>query len=421
VTVFLLIVTVVVGFYMAWNIGANDVANSVGTSVGSGVLTLKGAVLLAAVFEFSGAFFAGGTVARTMGGEIVPESAFADPNVFALGMMSVLLAAAIWINIVTWLGKPVSTTNAIVGALVGFGLIQGLASQMAWGKLGQTGASWIISPILGGLFAFVLAAGLGAWLVTNHSPERHAGYLARTPWAIGLSIGGIAAIVSYAVLGDFLPRLATDEPAWLEIVLSVLIGLAAGITAGVILHRRIARKPPEAAEYLDSISYWFGRVQIATAAYMCFAHGSNDVANAVGPLAGAVNVLTGGEHNPAGAVTIPTWVLLLGGAGIVVGLATYGYKIIETIATKITQINPLSGFCAQFSTATVVLVCSQLGLPVSTTCVLIGAITGIGFARGQGRVDWAQIGKIVLSWIVTIPLSAALGAGLFLLVKLLLL
>ena len=407
---FLLILALVVGFYMAWNIGANDVANAVGTSVGSGALSLRQAVLLAAVFEFGGAFFAGDQVAQTMTGGIVPESIFAgDVRVYGLGMVATLLAAAVCLNIATFLSKPISTTHAIIGALIGFALVRGHAADVEWSNLGHIGLSWIVSPLAGGLLGWAMFLLMHRFLIGPHNEARHHRFVHRTRVTIAVGLGAVVTILAMAVIAGELGRLNIVIPTWVEWLFAFWIGFALAVLTYILMGAYLHAKPLHWQDYHQALEIWFGRLQVVAAAYMCFAHGANDVANAVGPLAGAFQAL-GGSACVAVVVQIPSWILALGGGGIVVGLATYGFKVIRAVGHQITEITPTRGFAAQFATATTVLACSRMGLPISTTFVLVGAVMGIGLARGKGAIDLKLIGKIVASWIITLPVAAVLSA-----------
>jgi len=400
----LIIITVVGGLYMAWNIGANDVANAFGASVGSGALTLRRAILLAAVFEFLGAFLVGAPVAQTISGGIVPLTAFAfNPKVLALGMLAALLGAAVWLNVATCLGQPVSTTHAIIGAVIGFAAVAVGPQFVQWLKLGKIAASWVISPLAGGVLAYAIYRwGVRRYVLQN----RHPVFMAIS--LMPMAMGGLVAIIAFSIVYKGLPGLRLDLP----LHAAAAVALALGLTVGLIL-RRVTRRRRRRHHIRRRLRYqfverWFGYMQVCTACYMSFAHGANDVANAIGPFSTVIQVLTGGGTLPE-KVEIPPWVLAFGGVGIVLGLATYGYKVIEAIGKKITEITPTRGFSADFATATTVLVFSKLGMPISTTFVIVGAVMGVGLARGFAAIDLRVIRRIFTSWVVTIPASAVLG------------
>jgi len=401
-----LAVAAVAGLYMAWNIGANDVANAMGTSVGSGALTLRRAIIVAAIFEFGGAMLVGGTVTQTIRQGIVEVSAFGDdPMVIAIGMTCCLLAAALWLNIATYSGWPVSTTHSIVGAVVGFGLIAGGLDAVNWSVMVKIVASWVISPVLGGFLGYVGFVFIKRRILNADRP-----LLALRGWG-PIMIFPIFAILTLSVLFKGLKPLKLDLALGPALGIAVLVGLLASMLS-VPLLRRFARL---ASEDKREHSYRAERVflvlQVFTACFVAFAHGSNDVANAVGPMA-AVFGATSGELGAN--VPVPYRVLLIGAAGIVVGLATYGYKIMATIGKKITELTPSRGFAAEFGAATTIVLASKLGLPVSTTHTLVGAVIGVGFARGIGAINTKVVGGIIASWLITVPFTAILASGLFL-------
>ena len=392
----------VAGLYMAWTIGANDVANAMGTSVGSKALTLTSAVIVAAIFEFSGAFFAGGRVAGTIKGDVVNLSSFAaDNHVVAVGMLSAMIAAAVWLHVATWRGWPVSTTHAIVGAVAGFGLIAGGFGTVRWFVIGKIVVSWVISPVIGGLMAWFLFSIMRRAVFRSESPASRARVV--TP----VFIGSVGFVLTLSMIYKGLQNLNLDLPFLTALIYAILVGVVAyGLSALILSFRPVTRETRE----LESIAVerQFRYLQIITACYVAFAHGSNDAANAVGPMAA---VLTSHQTIAVSdVVEIPVWVMALGGFGIVLGLATYGYRVIYTIGSKITEVTPSRGFVMEFATATTVLIGSKLGLPVSTTHILIGAVIGVGMARGMAALNMSMVKQIVSSWVITVPVAAILAA-----------
>jgi PiT family inorganic phosphate transporter len=356
--------------YMAWNIGANDVANAMGTSVGSHAITLKQAVLLAAVFEFAGAFLVGGHVTDTVRKGIVSPAVFqGQPELFVLGMLAAILAAGVWLHLATFLRLPVSTTHSIIGAIVGFGLLVGGMSAVHWGKLGSVVLSWIVSPLCGGLMGWLTFTYIKRSILTRWNPIR----AART--IVPVLIFPVAVILVLSILYKGLKNLNLDVSLNTAIMISLGIGVAAFLVMKIILV-------------------------------------PNDVANAIGPFAAIVSVFRSGDL--AMKVPVPVWILALGGVGIVVGLATWGYRVIETVGKKITHITPSRGFSAQFATATTVLVCSKMGLPISTSHTLVGSVIGVGLARGIAALNLSVILSIVNSWIITIPATAIVTVVIYL-------
>ena len=406
----LIILALVFGFYMAWTIGANDVANAFGTVVGSGAVTFVRAVLIAAIFEFCGAYFAGSHVADTIKSGIVTPAVFGgDALLFARGMLAALLAAAIWLHVATCWGQPVSTTHAIIGAVIGFGLCARGPAAIQWAKMLRIAASWFVSPVVGGILAFLIYLAIRRFVLNSASPVRRARTVA--PLA--------AALIIMLMLSAALPALTRGRSSeWVAVALrwKPLGLLFVGAAMFMYMRRRLSSLPaddhPDAQ--LATVEKWFSRVQILTACNMAFAHGANDVANAIGPIAGILSASRGAF---ASQTQVPPWLLAFGGFGIVMGLATYGYRVIESIGKKITEITPSRGLSAEMGTATTVLVCSLLGLPISTTFVLVGAVMGVGFARGFGAIDLRVIRKIFASWLVTIPVSASLAAVIYLLMS----
>lgn len=393
------------GMYMAWTIGANDVANAMGTSVGSKALTLGMAILVAAVFEFSGAFFAGSHVADTIKQNVVNLGAFArKPHAIAIGMLSALVAAAAWLHIATWRGWPVSTTHSIVGAVAGFGLFVGGIGAVRWSVIGQIVASWLISPLLGGLMAWVLFSIVRRLVFKARHPVLRARIV--TP----VIVASVAFVLTLSMTYKGLKNLSLSLPIGQALGCSLLVGLVAYLV-GVVLFRRWEMPLGSFETEVRVVERQFRYLQIVTACYVAFAHGSNDAANAVGPMAA---VLNSAQNLPLAAkVEIPAWVMALGGFGIVLGLATYGYKVIYTIGSKITELTPSRGFAMEFATASIVLLGSKLGLPVSTTHILIGAVIGVGVARGMAALNTRVIIQIVWSWIITVPVAALLSAGIY--------
>lgn len=398
--IIILLIATAAGLYMAWNIGANDVANAMGTSVGSGALSLKQAVLIAAVFELAGAVLVGSHVTETVRKGMVDTVIFQpNPKLIIWGMTSALLAAAIWLQVATVLGLPVSTTHSIVGAVVGFGLIGAGVGAIKWGKVGLVVASWVFSPVMGGAIAFGLFLFIRRRIIEApdpiHSVTRYA------PWFV--FVVAFTLVLSFIYKG--LKNLHLDFPLPQAMGIAAAVGLICAFVGHRFWHGRLALAGPNGDPTL-SVEGVFRTLQIVTAGYVAFAHGSNDTANAVGPLAAILGVL---RHEPLGArVEVPTWILVLGGMGIVLGLATYGYKVIETIGKKITHLTPASGFAAQFAAATTILVGSKLGLPLSTTHTIVGGVIGVGLARGIAALNLRIIRNIVNSWIITLPFTAGL-------------
>ena len=391
------------GLFMAWGIGANDVANAMGTSVGSGALTLKQAIVIAAIFEFLGAFLAGGEVTSTIRKGIIDPAVFeAIPDKFVLGMLSALLAAATWLLIASHRGWPVSTTHSIVGAIVGFSAVVVSVDAVNWSKVGEISASWVVSPLLAGSIAWLLYKSVDALVLTADDARASAArWVPLYMWMVGFMISMVTFLKGLKHVG-FDVDLGTGSPFIDAAILAASIGLLVAIAGGVFVRRQLASNDNLGIEGI------FGILMIFTACGMAFAHGSNDVANAIGPVAAVVQTVQDGG-NIAAKSGMPWWVLLIGGLGIVVGLATYGWRVISTIGSKITELTPSRGFAAELGAAGTVVIASGTGLPISTTHTLVGAVLGVGLARGTGTVDFQTIKQIVSSWLVTLPVAAVLA------------
>ncbi|UCG39020.1 MAG: inorganic phosphate transporter [bacterium] len=397
--------------YMAWNIGANDVANAMGTSVGSHAVSLKQAVLLAAVFEFAGAFLVGGHVTETVRKGIVSPAVFqGQADIFVLGMLAALIAAGLWLNMATFLGLPVSTTHSIIGAVVGFGLLVGGASAVHWGKLGSVVLSWFISPLFGGIMGWLTFSFIKRTVLSSWNPVRAANRV------VPLLLIPVVTVLVLSMLFKGLKNLKLDVPFSQALLIGVGIGIAVYLVARILLLRRYAQRPLKRKDAFTQVEGIFAYLQIGTACYVAFAHGANDVANAIGPFAAIAEVFKSGDL--AMKVPVPMWVLGLGGLGIVVGLATWGYKVIETVGKKITSMTPSRGFSAEFSTATTVLICSKMGLPVSTSHTLVGSVIGVGLARGMAALNLRVIRSIVNSWLITVPATAVVTMLVYLVLRL---
>jgi PiT family inorganic phosphate transporter len=402
---------IVFGLYMTWGIGANDVANAMGTSVGSGAITVKQAIVIAAIFEFAGAFIAGGNVTATIRkGIIDPSSIVNSPEILVFGMLAALLAAAIWLMIASSRGWPVSTTHSIVGAVIGFAVVGIGVDAVEWGKVSQIVASWVVSPLLGGALAFLLMMSIRRLILNTENPFQSARHWG--PAYVFL----VGFIISLVTLFKGLKHLNIDLTVGMSFGVATIFGLVlAGI--GWFLISKVRVDPAADRDFhFASVEKVFTPMMIFTACAMAFAHGSNDVANGIGPLAAVVSIVqSGGEV--AQSAALPLWILALGGAGIVVGLATMGYRVMRTIGSGITQLTPSRGYCATLAAAATVVLASRTGLPVSTTHIAVGAVIGVGLARGVGAIDLRVIGGIVVSWLVTLPVGGLLAALFFFTLK----
>ncbi len=396
---------VIFGLFMTWGVGANDVANAMGTSVGSGAITVKKAILIAAVFEFAGAVLAGGHVTGTIRKGIIDPAFVPSPEILIFGMLSALLAAGIWLLVASWAGWPVSTTHTIVGALVGFGAVGLGREAVAWGKVGSIVASWLISPLLGAFFAYLLALSVRRFILDAELPLD----AAKRYGPVYIFFMGI--LISLVTLFKGLKHLKIE----MTLIQSLMVAVAVGLVIAAIGRQLIQKVEVDPAAEKDfhyaTVEKVFAPLCVFTACSMAFAHGSNDVANGVGPLAAVVSIAQTGEVAQTSAM--PIWILLLGGGGIVLGLATMGYKVMRTIGKRITELTPSRGFCAELAAAATVVIASRLGLPVSTTHIIVGSVLGVGLARGIAAIDLRVVLGIVTSWVVTLPIGAALAAFFF--------
>ena len=410
-----LIMACLFGFFMAWGIGANDVANAMGTSVGSRALTIKQAILIAMVFEFLGAYLAGGEVTSTIRkGIIDPQVMADDPQLMVYGMMSALLAAGTWLLIASVKGWPVSTTHSIVGAIVGFASVGIAVDAVNWGKVGGIVASWVVSPVLAGTISFGLFMSVKKFILDTDDPfNRAKRYIPVYMWMVGFMISMVTILKGLKHVGlEFDLGLGSKFANALPI--SALVGLMVAIFGAMLLRNIKYDHDPD--NRFASVERVFAILMVFTACSMAFAHGSNDVANAVGPLAAIVSTVQSGGEIAAKSV-MPWWILLIGGLGIVIGLATYGWKVITTVGRKITELTPSRGFAAELGAAATVVTASATGLPISTTHTLVGAVLGVGFARGIAALNLRVIGNIFMSWIITLPAGAGLAILFFFLFK----
>lgn len=421
----IIVVAAAFGAYMALNIGANDVANNMGPAVGANALTMGGALVIAAVFETLGALVAGGDVVSTISGGIVAPEAVAEPRIFVWAMMAALISAALWLNLATWLGAPVSTTHSIVGGVMGAGIAAAGFAAVAWPKMGQIAASWVISPILGGLIAAIFLAFIKAFI--NDVPDKIGAARRWVPVLVGIMAGAFAAYLVVKGLKKLID---------VSLAQALLVGLATGLVV-TLLSRPIVRRQSEGMENRKkSLKKLFGLPLVISAALLSFAHGANDVANAVGPLAAIVHAVQ--DNVTEAKVSIPLWVMVIGAAGISFGLVLFGPKLIRMVGSEITKLNPMRAYCVALSAAITVIVASWLGLPVSSTHIAVGAVFGVGFyrewhAERRSRQLGLEKGKpvapderrrrklvrrahfltIAAAWVITVPLTALLAAIVF--------
>lgn len=391
------------GFFMAWGVGANDVANAMGTSVGSKALTLKQAIIVAIIFEAAGAMLAGGQVTSTISRDLIDLNALnGNPEAVIYGMLAALLAAGSWLLIASHYGWPVSTTHSIIGAMVGFGSICLGVDKVEWQFVINIFLSWILTPIIAGVIAYILFKSVQKNIFNTDDPVENA--ITHVPKYIFM----VSMVTLLVTMVQGIKMLGLD----IKMAYDILIASGLSLIFSLMGYWRLKQMK---LEVIDNSQQRFNRVEkifavlmVFTACAMAFAHGSNDVANAIGPLAAVVTIvenkglLTAQTH-------IPLWVMMLGAIGIVLGLSMYGHRVMATIGTNITQLTPSRGFAAQLATASTVIFSSGLGLPVSTTQTLVGAILGVGFARGMGALNTSVIRNILMSWIITVPAGAILA------------
>lgn len=406
-----IVLACVFGFFMAWGIGANDVANAMGTSVGSGAVTIKHAIIIAAIFEFSGALLAGGEVTQTIRkGMIDTSSLVGTPELLVFGMLAALLAAAVWLLIASYFGWPVSTTHSIVGAIVGFAAVGIGMEAVMWGKVGTIAMSWVISPVTAGAIAYVIFMSVQKLIINTSDPFDNAKrYVPMYIFLVGF-------IISLVTMFKGLKHVGLELTTVQTYLFATLIGVGMAGISKIFINR--IKHDPSADKHFHytNVEKVFAVLMIVTACAMAFAHGSNDVANAVGPIAAIVGIVESGGVI-AQKSALPIWILLLGGVGIVIGLVTYGHRVMATIGTNITELTPSRGFAATLAAATTVVVASGTGMPISTTHTLVGGVLGVGLARGIGALNMRVIRTIFMSWIITLPAGALFAIVFFYILK----
>lgn len=404
----MILLVALLSFYVAWNLGANDVANAMGTSVGSKAVTLRQALVIAGVLEFLGAVLFGHAVSETLATAIVNPALFATaPQLLLMGMVSVLIACGLWLQIATAWGWPVSSSHAVVGAIAGFSWAAIGVQAIDWSSIGLITFAWILTPVISATIAALLYSLIKRWILDQSDPLRQLNEW--IPWLSFALLGVFGVIVLPALsqpIYDAMTRLGFSIPAHdIPIAIGVIAAVGLTLTSWKQLesHDVTIHSPVERS---------LARYQLLSACFVAFAHGSNDVGNAISPLAVIAYILrTGGV--PLNEFTIPSWILLLGGAGIVTGLAIWGKKVIATIGEGIISLQPSSGFCAELATATTILLASRLGLPVSTSHALVGGVIGIGLVQGIKSIQFKTVQGIAWAWVVTVPISAVLGASIF--------
>ena len=402
-----IILAVLFGLYMTWGIGANDVANAMGTSVGSGAISVRQAIIIAAIFEFAGAFLAGGHVTKTIRkGIIDPTTVIDQPEILVWGMLSALIAAAIWLTVASWMGWPVSTTHSIIGAIVGFAIVGIGVEAVNWPKIGTIVLSWLVSPIVGGTLSYFLMKSIQKLILDTEDPLINAKRYA--PYYVFL----VGFVISLVTLFKGLKHLDIDLSVAQSFIFSGILSLILTMVSYFLISKINTYPGENVHDQFKQVEKIFGILMIFSASAMAFAHGSNDVANGIGPMAAVISIVdSGGEV--AQKSDLPIWILLVGGLGIVIGLSTLGYRVMLTIGTKITELVPTRGFSAELAAAATVVIASRTGIPVSTTQIAVGAVMGVGLARGIGALDLRVIGGIMMSWVITLPVGAILSIFFF--------
>jgi PiT family inorganic phosphate transporter len=387
----ILIVGYIFGFYMAWNIGANDVANSMASSVAAKAITIRQAIFLAGILNVLGAVFIGSHVTNTIRKGIVSTEIMTDPHVALIGALSALIAAALWVSFATWKSLPVSTTHSIVGSMIGFGIMAGGFSVINWGKLFAVVLSWIVSPLFSIVIAYVIFKIIVRLILSRKNAFNQA--LKFSPLFVGITL--FVVILSFLFKTPFGERLAIGSQT--ALVVAMLLAILLGFAASAVLKHYLKKKELDAEAV-------FERIQVGTACYVALAQGANDVANAIGPLAVIYFLVKTGSVG--GKVPVPVFLLFFGGIGIACGIAMAGHRVMETMGKKITTLSNTRGFSVEFATATTVLLASKMGLPVSTTHAAVGGVLGVGLARGMEAVNFGIVFKIMVYWVLTVPVAA---------------
>ena len=396
---YILIIGYIFGFYMAWNIGANDVANSMASAVGAKAITIRQAIFIAGILNIVGATFIGSHVTQTIRKGIVSTEVLADPHLALIGALSALLAAALWVSFATWKSLPVSTTHSIVGAMIGFGIMAGGFSVINWGKLGAVVLSWLISPVFAMVVGFLMFKTIVRFILSKTDPLNRAFKL--SPYFIGIAF--------FVVILSFLFKTPLGNSLAIGTPMALIIALILAIILGFV-SLKILRKFTHKTE-LTGEEEIFRKIQIGTSCYVALAQGANDVANAIGPLAVIYFLVKTG--NVGAKVPVPVFLLLFGGVGIACGIGMAGHRVMDTIGRKITTLTNTRGFSVDFAAATTVLVASKMGLPVSTTHAAVGGVLGVGLARGMEAVNFRIIFQIIIYWILTVPAAALTSVVIF--------
>lgn len=399
----IVVITAIFGFIMAFGIGANDVANAMGTAVGSRTITAKQAIYIALVFEFFGAYLAGGEVAETIKSGIISTDSFmGHPDILILGMMSALFAAGIWLVVASQKGWPVSTTHSIIGAIVGFAIISVGMEAVQWSKFSGIVGSWFITPLIAGIVAYFIFISTQKMIFDTDAPMKNAEKYA--PYYTALTVF----IICIVTLEKGLKHVGLNLSGLQTTILSAITAVICAVICVFYLRSNVFKASLKDSSTFSGVEKVFSILMLITACAMAFAHGSNDVANAIGPLAAVVSIVDHGGIIEGKTIMAP-WILPLGAVGIAVGLAVMGHKVMGTIGTGITDLTPSRGFAAQFACSITVVIASGTGLPISTTQTLVGAVIGVAFARGIAALNLGVIRNIIASWVITLPAGALLA------------
>ncbi|HYX18823.1 MAG TPA: anion permease, partial [Nostoc sp.] len=414
-----LVAVALLAFYVAWNLGANDVANAMGTSVGSKAVSLKQALIIAGVLEFTGAVLFGHEVTETLATKIANPALFAaTPQIFVVGMVTVLISCGVWLQIATSRGLPVSSSHAVVGAIAGFSWVALGVGAIDWSSIGLISIGWVLTPLISGAIAALFYSLIKHWILDQ--PNQVVQLQEWIPW-LSTALLGVFGVIVLPSLTQPLTNFVIEQigftiPAY---DIPLLIGAVAAVGLTIISWRQLENRkdkeellPTPHSLLPNPVESLFARFQLLSACFVAFAHGSNDVGNAIAPLAAIIYINRTGSI-PTDGITIPIWILILGGAGIVGGLAVWGKKVIATIGENIIALQPSSGFCAELATATTILIASRLGLPVSTSHALVGGVVGIGLVQNIKSIKFQTLKGIAGAWLITIPVSAALSAAIF--------
>jgi PiT family inorganic phosphate transporter len=409
-TIVQLVFVALLAFYVAWNLGANDVANSIGTSVGSKAITLKKALVIAGILEFTGAVIFGQNVADTLATDVANSSLFADnPQLLVLGMVSVLLSCGIWLQIATSKGLPVASSHAVVGAIAGFSWVAAGFKAVQWRDIGFISLAWLLTPVLSGIVAALFYSLIRRWILEQkNSLEKLQEWI---PWLSAILLGVFGVIVLPTIFDRPFFASLPISPRVLSLGVGGIAAVSLTITSWNKLESLSQSKNYKLSqnEQKQALEKIMGRFQLVSACFVAFAHGSNDVGNAIAPLAAIAYILTTNSV-PIDTLTIPYWILVLGGMGIVAGLAVQGKNVIGTIGEGIITLQPSIGFCAELATASTILIASRWGLPISTSHAIVGAVVGIGLVRGWKNVRLETVRSVFLAWVITLPATVLIGA-----------